>query len=66
MKVAWVFQLYIQNNICQEIWYISGFVKKYNTSLYLLKKSRNINLYQETVLLKIIDDIRIEISFMEK
>ena len=44
----------------------SKFVKKYNTSLYLLKKFGNINLYQQTVLLKIIYDFRIEISFMEK
>ena len=58
--------IYYINGICQEILYISKFVKKYNTSLYLLKKLGNINLYQQTVLLKIIYDGRIEISFMEK
>ena len=36
------------------------------TLVYLLKKLGNINLYQQTVLLKIIYDFRIEISFMEK
>ena len=33
---------------------------------YLTEKSENINLYQQTVLLKIIYDFRIETSFMEK
>ena len=33
---------------------------------YLTEKSENINLYQQTVLLKIIYDFRIETSFMER
>ena len=46
--------------------YTSKFVKKYNTSLLPAEKFRIINLYQRTVLLKIIYNFRIEISFMEK
>ena len=34
--------------------------------IYQLKKLGNINFYQQTVLLKIIYDFRIEICFMEK
>ena len=41
-------------------------LKNITPSLYLLKKLGNINLYQQTVLLKIIHDFRIEIYFMEK
>ena len=37
-----------------------------NITLLPAEKFRNINLYQQTVLLKIIYDFRIEISFMEK
>ena len=46
--------------------YTSKFVKKCNNSLLPAEKFRIINLYQQTVLLKIIYDFRIEISFMEK
>ena len=46
--------------------YTSKFFKKYNTSLLPAEKFRIINLYQRTVLLKIIYDFRVEISFMEK
>ena len=46
--------------------YTSKFVKRYNTSLLSAEKFRIINLYQQIVLLKIIYDFRIEISFMEK
>ena len=46
--------------------YTSKFVKKYSTSLLPAEKFRIINLYQRTVLLKIIYNFRIEISFMEK
>ena len=37
-----------------------------NITLLPAEKFENINLYQQTVLLKIIYDFRIEISFMEK
>ena len=37
-----------------------------NITLLPAVKFRNINLYQQTVLLKMIYDFRIEISFMEK
>ena len=37
-----------------------------NITLLPAQKFGNINLYQQTVLLKIIYDFRIEISFMEK
>ena len=37
-----------------------------NITLLPAEKFGNINLYQQTVLLKIIYDFRIEISFMEK
>ena len=37
-----------------------------NITLLPVEKFGNINLYQHTVLLKIIYDFRIEISFMEK
>ena len=37
-----------------------------NTTLLPAKKFGNINLYQQTVLLKMIYDFRSEISFMEK
>ena len=37
-----------------------------NITLLPTEKFGNINLYQQTVLLKIIYDFRIEISFMEK
>ena len=37
-----------------------------NITLLPAEKFGNINLYQQTILLKIIYDFRIEISFMEK
>ena len=44
--------------------YISKFVKKYNG--IPAEKFENDTLYHQTVLLKIVYDFRIEISFMEK
>ena len=50
--------------MCQEAVYISKFVK--NIKLLPAENFGNINFYQQTVLLKIIYDFRIEISFMDK
>ena len=57
--------LYIKRHLSENLLYISKFVKKYKTVSYLLK-SLEILTYQQTVLLKIIYDFRIEISFIEK
>ena len=54
----------LYNDICQKIVYISKYVK--NRALFPAEKFENINLYQQAVLLKVIYDFRIEISFIDK
>ena len=54
----------VENDICQKVVYISKSVK--NMKLLPAEKFGTINSYQQTVSLKIIDDFKIEISFIGK
>ena len=56
--------LYIKD-ICQKTIYIRFKIFK-NITLLLAEKFGNMNIYQQTVLLKIIYDFRVQISFMKK
>ena len=57
--------LYIKWHLSENLIYTFQSLLK-NITLLPTEKIGNINLYQQTVLLKIICDFRIEISFMKK
>ena len=56
--------IYKMTSVRKSYSYISKFVQKYNG--IPAEKFENDTLYHQTVLLKIVYDFRIEISFMEK